>query len=161
MRSSCLPSATQLSAAHPHVVMTDDEQRVIRKTVGNLIGLAIVAYVGKVNLLGGIPTHGILLALTVFEWVLLAWVFATPFFLARPGTPLRWWLYFGAICSIILLPILREYILYQAGRRPWMPDPHWWVKGGILTTCLILGPWTVACWKRRRGKVETHMTTSA
>lgn len=59
--------------------MTNDEKRMIRRTIAGLLVLAAVAFAGNVNFLGQIPTHGVLLELTLFEWALLVWVAATPY----------------------------------------------------------------------------------
>ena len=85
-----------------------------------------------------IPTHG----LTTFEEMLLLSIPGVAFCLAGPKGPQRYWLYFGMVCSAMMLLILLNYVLFDShGRRHRLPlDDYWMAKAAALVLYVSLSP---------------------
>jgi hypothetical protein len=85
-----------------------------------------------------IPTQG----LTTFEEILLLSIPVVAFCMAGPEGPQRYWLYFGMVCSAIMLLLLLDYVLFDShGRRHRLPlDAYWVAKAAALGLYASLSP---------------------
>lgn len=118
-----------------------DNLRAIVKAFGVFVVLVLVS---RPFAMVFIPAHGGFLGLTLDEWFLLLLVPFIALCFAAPFGPHRWWLYYGLACSAGLFHVLHDYIFCLAGRRPWLFDPRWFVKGGALLAGLVVTPFVAA-----------------